>query len=125
MSFFDAFNEQQITGDVNYDLTVLDHDGNTVITHKDLTAKGGTDIQPINMPSNGVYRIQVNIKSIVHNGISDTSRTGLARGDLVIPSTVIPDKSILVKVPEFPFAGLVLIISTLSMILFYKMKSNI
>jgi hypothetical protein len=125
LNFFDAFDEKQITGDVNYDLTILDSDGNTVISQTGLTAKEGTDVQSISLPSNGIYRVEVSIKSIVYHGISDTSRIGLARGDLVIPSTVLPDTSIPInKVPEFPFAAPVLIIS-MSLLVFYKMKSKI
>jgi len=123
LDFFDALNEQQVIGDVNYDFKILDHDGNTVISQKDLTAKGGIDTQSINLPSNGIYKIELSIKSIVYNGIPDTTRIGLARGDLVIPSVVIPDSSIQInKVPEFPFAISVLLISTISVIVFYRMK---
>jgi hypothetical protein len=88
LSFFDAFTEQQVTGDVNYDIKILDSDGNTALSEKGLKAKGGIDTQSINLPSNGIYRIEINVKSIVNNGIPDTTRIGIARGDLVIPSTV-------------------------------------
>jgi len=88
LTFFDAFTEQQVAGDVNYDLKILDKDGNTAISETGLAAKGGIDTQSINLPSNGIYRIEINIKSIVNNGLPDTSRIGIGRGDLVIPSTV-------------------------------------
>ncbi|HEV2192336.1 MAG TPA: PEFG-CTERM sorting domain-containing protein, partial [Nitrosopumilaceae archaeon] len=109
LTFFDAFTEQQVTGDVNYDLKILDKDGNTAISETGLKAKGGIDTQLINLPSNGIYRIEINIKSIVNNGIPDTSRIGIGRGDLVIPSTV--------KVPEFgPVTSLVLVIAIVSVV---------
>ena len=93
LTFFDAFTEQQVTGDVNYDIKILDKDGNTIISETGLTAKGGIDTQSINLPSNGIYRIEINIKSIVNYGIPDTSRIGIGRGDLVIPSTATGDDS--------------------------------
>jgi len=91
LTFFDAFTEQQITGDVNYDIKILDKDGNAALSETGLKAKGGIDSQSISLPSNGIYRIEINIKSIVNNGLPDTSRIGLGRGDLVIPSTVTGD----------------------------------
>jgi hypothetical protein len=118
LNFFDALNEQQVTGDVNYDFKILDNDGNTVISQKGLTAKGGVDTQSINLPSNGIYKIELSIKSIVYNGIPDTTRIGLARGDLVIPSNAINED----VVPEFPFAIPVLLISIISLLVFYRFK---
>jgi predicted secreted protein with PEFG-CTERM motif len=123
LAFFDAFTEQQVTGDVNYDLKMLDSDGNTALSETGLTAKGGIDTQSINLPSNGVYRIEINIKSIVNNGLPDTSRIGIGRGDLVIPSTVTNDtggQNTTVNntaTPEFgPVASLVLVIAIVSVV---------
>ena len=61
---------------------------NILILKTGLEAKNGTDLQQVTLPANGIYSVQVNVKSVSKNGIVDTSRTGLARGDLVIPSTV-------------------------------------
>ncbi|MGI0026285.1 MAG: PEFG-CTERM sorting domain-containing protein [Nitrosopumilaceae archaeon] len=114
LTFFDAFTEQQVAGDVNYDIKILDKDGNTAISETGLKAKGGIDTQSINLPSNGIYRIEINIKSIVNNGLPDSTRIGIGRGDLVIPSTVTSDT---VKVPEFgPVASLVLVIAIVSVV---------
>jgi predicted secreted protein with PEFG-CTERM motif len=113
LTFFDAFTEQSITGDVNYDIKILDKDGNTALSETSLTAKGGTDTQSINLPSNGIYRIEINIKSIVNNGLPDTSRIGVGRGDLIIPSTITADET----VPEFgPAVSLVLVIAIISVV---------
>src|SRR5207247_7217284 len=88
-----------INGDVNYDLKILDSDGITILSKTDLTAKDATDTQTLNLPGNGIYNIQINIKSIFSpTGLSDTSRIGLARGNLVIPSTVTEDQP---RLPEF------------------------
>ena len=122
LTFFDAFTEKQVTGDVNYDLKMLDSDGNTALSVTGLQAKGGIDTHPINLPSNGIYRIEINIKSIVNNGLPDTSRIGIGRGDLVIPSTVTSDTGIQntvnnTVVPEFgPVASLVLVIAIVSVV---------
>lgn len=96
MSFFDAFTEQPVNGDVNYDLKLLDSDGNTLVSKTGLTAVEATDSQTLNLPGNGIYNLQINIKSIVGpTGLPDTSRIGLARGNLVIPSTVGTDQGLI------------------------------
>jgi len=95
LSFFDAFTEQPVNGDVNYDLKILDSDGNSLLSKTDLTTKASEDSQTLNLPGNGIYNIQINIKSIVGpTGLADTSRIGLARGNLVIPSTVGSDQGV-------------------------------
>jgi len=95
LSFFDAFTEQPVNGDVNYDLKILDSDGNTILSKTNLTAVGGTDAQTLNLPGNGIYSVQINIKSITGpTGLPDTSRIGMARGNLVIPSTVGVDQGL-------------------------------
>ena len=95
LSFSDAFTEQPVNGDVNYDLKILDSDGNTILSKTNLTAVGGTDAQTLNLPGNGIYSVQINIKSITGpTGLPDTSRIGMARGNLVIPSTVGVDQGL-------------------------------
>lgn len=95
LSFFDAFTEQPVNGDVNYDLKILDSTGNTIFSKNGLTAKSSVDTQTLNLPGNGIYTVQANITSIIGpTGLPDTSRTGLARGNLVIPSTVSADTGV-------------------------------
>jgi hypothetical protein len=113
LTFFDAFTGKQIFGDVNYDLQILEKDGNTEFFRTGLIAKNGTDIQSINLSSNGIYRLEINIKSIVNSGMPDASRIGLARGNLVIPSTVTSEAS----VPEFSnLVGMIIAVSMIFMI---------
>ncbi|MGI0073276.1 MAG: peptidase, partial [Nitrosotalea sp.] len=50
LSFFDAFTQQPVNGDVNYDLKILDSDGNTILSKTDLTAKNAVDTQTLNLP---------------------------------------------------------------------------
>jgi len=125
LSFFDAFTEQPINGDVNYDLKILDSDGITILSKTDLTAKDATDTQTLNLPGNGIYNIQINIKSIFSpTGLPDTSRIGLARGNLVIPSTVTEDQP--PRVPEFgSIAPIVLAIAVISIVVFTARNSGI
>jgi hypothetical protein len=95
LSFFDAFTQQPVNGDVNYDLKVLDSGGNTILSKTNLTAVNAVDAQTLNLPGNGIYSVQINIKSIVGpTGLPDTSRIGMARGNLVIPSTVGTDQGL-------------------------------
>jgi hypothetical protein len=102
LSFFDAFSEKRVSGDVSYDLKILDRDGNTVLSKAGLVARNGTDTQQIALPSNGIYGIEVGVKSVNASGFTDTSRTGLARGNLVIPSSIgiqtVPEFGYLVQI---------------------------
>ncbi len=107
LSFFDAFTQQPVNGDVNYDLKVLDNNGNTILSKTNLTAINAVDTQTLNLPGNGIYNVQINIKSIVGpTGLPDTSRIGMARGNLVIPSTVGADQGLIAtqigtKIPQW------------------------
>lgn len=95
LSFFDAFTEKPVNGDVNYDLKILDSSGNTLVSKKNLTAKNSVDTQTLNLPGNGIYSLEMNITSVVGpTGLADTSRIGMARANLVIPSTVTSDTGV-------------------------------
>ena len=60
----------------------------------DAIARNGADTQTVNLPSNGIYSIVIKVKSIINNGVPDTTRAGMARGNVVIPSTVTEDDSL-------------------------------
>ena len=115
MTFFDQQTNQQVTNDVNYNLKILDARGNLVQYQSNQTAKGGIGITSIFLPTNGIYTIQAGVTSVVSNGIFDTTRNGLARGTLVIPSTTIP---------EFPLSEAVLAVS-IAAIIIVTMRKNI
>ena len=116
LTFFDQLTGQQVTDDVAYDLKILDFKGNALFSKTNLVARGGTDSQSIVLPSNGIYKIQANITSVTSNGISDTSRLGVARGNLVIPSSTLP---------EFPFVIPIFVIGFVSLIVLYRLKFKI
>ena len=88
INFYDSFTEQQVTGDVDYDIQVLDKDQSVLWSKTDAIASQGSDTQTISLPGNGIYEITVKVKSITTNGFPDTSRVGMARGNIVIPSGV-------------------------------------
>lgn len=88
IGFYDSFTEQQVAGDVDYDIQLLDKDQSVLWSKTDAIARHGTDTQTINMPSNGIYSIVVKVKSIISSGLPDTTRVGMGRGNVVIPSTV-------------------------------------
>jgi predicted secreted protein with PEFG-CTERM motif len=133
ISFYDSFTEQQVTGDVNYDIQILDKDQSVLWSKTDAVAQKGSDTQTINLPGNGIYSIIVKVKSIVNNGFPDNSRIGMGRGNVVIPSIVTEQDSLTqssgqpidattgnnATVPEFgPVASIVLAIAVLSVVVF-------
>jgi predicted secreted protein with PEFG-CTERM motif len=133
ISFYDSFTEQQVTGDVNYDIQILDKDQSVLWSKTDAVARQGSDTQTVNLPGNGIYSIIVKVKSIVNNGFPDNSRIGMGRGNIVIPSTVIEQDSLTQSggqptdtatgnntvIPEFgPVASIVLALAITSIIAF-------
>ncbi len=127
ISFYDAFNEKQVTGDVNYDIQILDKDQSVLWSKTDAIASNGVGTQTVSLPGNGIYSITVKIKSIVNNGLPDNTRSGMGRGNIVIPSTVTEMDSLTqsggqqtnATVPEFgPVASIVLATAILSIVIF-------
>jgi len=126
ISFYDSFTEQQVIGDVNYDVQILDKDQSVLWSKTDAIARQGSDTQTVNLPGNGIYSIIVKVKSITTNGFPDNSRIGMGRGNIVIPSTVTEQDSLTQSggqnntvIPEFgPVASIVLAIAVMSMVVF-------
>ncbi len=85
LTFADGFSGQKITDDVNYNLRILDTDGNEVYSQSGLVAKGGTSTQTIDFPNNENYRMEVQITGIMKDGQADQTRNGIARGIVVVP----------------------------------------
>ncbi|MEO9276845.1 MAG: hypothetical protein ABI340_03560 [Nitrososphaera sp.] len=94
VSFFDSFTEKQVAGDVNYDIQILDKDQSVLWSKTNAIARSGADTQTVNLPINGIYSVVIKVKSIIMSGVPDTTRTGMARGNVVIPSTVTVDDSL-------------------------------
>lgn len=87
LRFSDAFTGTPLNSDVLYNLNIIDSTtGKTVYTKDNLTAKGGTDNQTINFPSNAKYNVQVAVKGLSKPGQQvDQTRNGVARGVVVVP----------------------------------------
>lgn len=100
VTFFDAFSGQKVAGDVKYDLKILDKNGNAAFSKTDLNAINAVNTQSVNFESNGIYNLEIDIKSITINGKTDTSRPGIARGYVVIPSTITSVSSE-IKIPDW------------------------
>ena len=102
VTFFDAYSGKQVVGDVKYDLKILGKNGNVIFSKTDLNAIGAIGTQSINFANNGVYTLEIDIKSITTNGKTDSSRLGVARGYVIIPSTVTSNTtSDTIKIPDW------------------------
>ena len=102
ITFFDAFSGKQVAGDVKYDLKILDKNSNVAFSKTDLNAVGALDTQSVNFANNGVYNLEIDIKSITTNGKTDSSRLGIARGYVIIPSTVTSGSTVdTIKIPDW------------------------
>ncbi len=120
LTFSDVFTEQRLSGDVIYDLKILDKDGNTVLTESNQTAKNGMDNRLLNTPGNGVYSILITVKSIINNGLPDASRNGIARGNLVIPTFTNQE-----TVPEFPAVSIPVLVSFMVLLALSRIKNQV
>jgi hypothetical protein len=120
LTFFDQLTGQQVTDDVNYDLKILDTEGNVILSKSNLVAKGGIDNQSILLPTNGIYGIHLSVDSIVINGTPDTSRNGVARGNLVIPSSAGTE-----PVPEFPTSTIVFALAIISICFLVEYRKHL
>jgi hypothetical protein len=101
ITFFDAFTGSQVAGNVRYDLKILDKNGNAAFSGTNLDAVNGASTQSIDFAGDGIYTLEIDIKSITTNGSTDTSRPGIARGNVVIPSTVALTSSDEIRIPDW------------------------
>ena len=76
---------QKISGDVHYDLTIKDMNGNVVLSKPNLVAKGGADTQSLKFPADNTYRIEAKINSINYVNQPADIRPDYARGIVVVP----------------------------------------
>ena len=86
LDFSDALTTEEITGNIKYDIIVLDKSGTKVIEKRDLIANGAKDSQIIKFPSKGIYQIEIHIKGITYpdSASPDETRNGIARGTVVV-----------------------------------------
>ena len=63
-----------------------------------LTAINATDSRVVSFPADAIYQIEVNVKGIIREaqGSPDTTRSGIARGYVVVPEFSSPSSSLVV-----------------------------
>jgi hypothetical protein len=88
INFSDAFSGEPLNADVLYDFIILNSNGTQLLSKENLTATNASDSQTVTFPSNAIYQIEVNVKGIVRGeqtAAPDTTRSGIARGYVVVP----------------------------------------
>lgn len=86
LKFSDALTDSELNADVKYDITFYDQNDTQIIKKEDLVAKNSTDSQVFNFPEKGIYRIEIDVKSINYPGVTspDETRNGVSRGTVVV-----------------------------------------
>jgi hypothetical protein len=88
INFSDAFSGEPLNADVLYDFIILNSNGTQLLSKENLTATNASDSQTVTFPSDAIYQIEVNVKGIVRGeqtATPDTTRSGIARGYVVVP----------------------------------------
>src|SRR4030095_6945473 len=83
----DAFSGEPLLANVAYDMAILDSNGTQVLKMDNLTAINATDSREVFFPADAIYQIEVNVKGIIRDNQSspDITRSGVARGYVVVP----------------------------------------
>lgn len=87
LNFSDAFSGETLNADVLYDMSILDSNGTEVVRSENLTAVNSTDSQTVSFPADAIYQIEVDVKGLLRGDQSspDSTRSGIARGYVVVP----------------------------------------
>jgi hypothetical protein len=87
INFSDAFSGEPLLANVAYDMAILDSNGTQVLKMDNLTAINATHSSEVSFPAVAIYQIEVNVKGITKDNQSspDTTRSGVARGYVVVP----------------------------------------
>jgi hypothetical protein len=89
INFSDAFSGEALNADVLYDLVILNSNGTQVFQRQNITAINASDSQTVTFPSEEIYQIELNVKGLVPSNEAsaapDTTRSGIARGFVVVP----------------------------------------
>jgi hypothetical protein len=98
INFSDAFSGEPLLANVVYDMSILDSNGTAVLKMDNLTAVNATDSREVSFPADAIYQIEVNVKGIIRDnqGSPDTTRSGIARGYVVVPEFSSPSSSLVV-----------------------------
>lgn len=87
LNFSDALSGNRLNADVNYDLSVKTGTGEEIVSQNNITAINGISNQTLSLPSEGIFNLEVEVKSlkVVNQTLPDTTRNGIARGFIVVP----------------------------------------
>ena len=87
IQFSDALTSGPLNADVKYNLMILNKNGTTAIKKDNLVAKNGTGTQTVKFPAKDVYQLEIRIKALQRTGqsVPDLTRSGIARGYVVVP----------------------------------------
>jgi hypothetical protein len=87
INFSDAFSGEPLLANVAYDMAILDSNGTQVLKMDNLTAVNAADSREVSFPADAIYQIEVNVKGMIGDNQSspDTTRSGVARGYVVVP----------------------------------------
>ncbi|HEX7274742.1 MAG TPA: hypothetical protein VF248_03935, partial [Nitrososphaeraceae archaeon] len=87
LNFSDALSGNRLNADVNYDLSVKTGSGEEIVGQNNITAINGISNQTLSIPSEGIFNLEVEVKSlkVVNQTLPDTTRNGIARGFVVVP----------------------------------------
>jgi hypothetical protein len=98
INFSDAFSGEPLLANVLYNMSILDSNGTEVLRMDNLTAINATDSRVVSFPADAIYQIEVNVKGIIRDdqGSPDTTRSGIARGYVVVPEFSSPSSSLVV-----------------------------
>lgn len=86
LNFSDALSGNRLNADVNYDLSVKTGTGEEIVGQNNITAINGISNQTLSLPSEGIFNLEVEVKSlkVVNQTLPDTTRNGIARGFVVV-----------------------------------------
>lgn len=87
INFSDAFSGEPLLANVLYDMSIIYSNGTEVLKMDNLTAINATDSRAVSFPADAIYQIEVDVKGIIRDnqGSPDTTRSGIARGYVVVP----------------------------------------
>jgi len=96
INFSDAFSGEPLLANVLYNMSILDSNGTEVLRMDNLTAINATDSRTVSFPADAIYQIEVDVKGIIRDnqGSPDTTRSGIARGYVVVPEFSSPSSSL-------------------------------
>jgi hypothetical protein len=86
INFSDALSGNSLNADVNYDLSIRTDSGEEIVSKNNITAINGISNQTVSLPSEGIFNLEVEVKSLkgLNQTLPDTTRNGIARGFVVV-----------------------------------------